>query len=492
MFEIYGRTRGDRPINLAEFLATVIHPEDAPAFTRLLQWTLENGERFFFQARVYRKNRDMGWVEFTGQVESGKNGAPTRVVGTTRDITDRKKAEERERRISEEAIAANAKFRAVFEQTTVFAGIMTTDGVLIEANRLCLEACGYRAEHVLGRQFCETPWWRYFRESQEKIRAATAMAAQGVPFRELLHYSWADGTERLVDFALYPIVDQKGQIIYLHPTGVDITDLKRAEEAYRTLAESLEAEVRARTMELEERNADVMTQSQQVRELSWRLLRTQDEERRHIARELHDSAGQMLTVLGMNLASIVQQAKTRVPEMAETASETQELVQQLTKEIRTTSYLLHPPLLDENGLPAALSWYVRGLTERGGLDIVFKISEEFGRLPREMELVVFRLVQECLTNIHRHSGSKNATIQVIRNRERVIVEVQDCGKGIPREKLAEIQTKGSGVGIRGMRERLRQFGGEMRIDSGSTGTTVLVTIPLAKTARTIAQRAGEG
>jgi len=102
---------------------------------------------------------------------------------------------------------------------------------------------------------------------------------------------------------------------------------------------------------------------------------------------------------------------------------------------------------------------VRGLTERGGLDIVFKISEEFGRLPREMELVVFRLVQECLTNIHRHSGSRNATIQVLRDRERVIVEIQDSGRGIAREKLAEIQSKGSGVGIRGMQERLRQFGG---------------------------------
>jgi two-component system, NarL family, sensor kinase len=153
-------------------------------------------------------------------------------------------------------------------------------------------------------------------------------------------------------------------------------------------------------------------------------------------------------------------------------------VQQLTKEIRTTSYLLHPPLLDENGLPAALSWYIRGLTERSGLDITFGISEEFGRLPRDMELVVFRVVQECLTNIHRHSGSKSAVIQVLREPERVLVEVRDQGKGIPPEKLVEIQTKGSGVGIRGMRERLRQFQGDLIIESTNAGTVVVVTIPV--------------
>jgi len=132
------------------------------------------------------------------------------------------------------------------------------------------------------------------------------------------------------------------------------------------------------------------------------------------------------------------------------------------------------------GLPAALSWYIRGLSERSGLDIAFSISEEFGRLPRDLELVVFRLVQECLTNIHRHSGSKTATIQVNRDSDRILVEVRDQGKGIPRDKLAQIEQGISGVGIRGMRERLRQFHGEMILDSEGTGTTVIVTIPPIK------------
>ncbi|MGC1107693.1 MAG: response regulator, partial [Candidatus Acidiferrales bacterium] len=257
---------------------------------------------------------------------------------------------------------------------------------------------------------------------------------------------------------------------------------REAAELERKLRTEAESQVRERTRELEEKTADVLRQSEQLRELSWRLLHTQDEERRHIARELHDSAGQTLAVLGMMISSVVEMARRKTPEIADSAKEIHEVVQQLTKEIRTTSYLLHPPLLDENGLPPALSWYLRGLTERSGMDIGFYISEEFGRLPRDMERVVFRLVQECLTNVHRHSGSKSAAIRIVRETDRVVIEVRDEGKGISPERLAEIQSKGSGVGIRGMRERLRQFQGEMIIQSPGPGTTVLVTIPLNATA----------
>src|ERR1700675_833597 len=132
-----------------------------------------------------------------------------------------------------ELIAANAKFRAVFDQTSVFAGILTLDGTVIDANRLSLEACGYRAEEVLGRPFWQTGWWRASQELQGKIREATARAAQGTPYREVLAYLCADGMERLAEVAIDPIRDDQGQIIFLHPTGIDITDLKRAEEGLR-------------------------------------------------------------------------------------------------------------------------------------------------------------------------------------------------------------------------------------------------------------------
>lgn len=279
-----------------------------------------------------------------------------------------------------------------------------------------------------------------------------------------------------------PLLDASGEIVEWFGSASDVTRRKEAEESFRKLAETLEAQVRLRTKELEQRNADVLRQSEQVRDLSRRLLHIQDDERRHIARELHDSAGQTLTVLGMNLAQFVQKAGRISPALATEAADTLELVQQLHREIRTTSYLLHPPLLDENGLSSALSWYIEGLRERSDVRIELLVSEDIGRVPGDTELVLFRVVQECLTNIHRHSGSDTASIRLTRDSGTMVLEVQDTGKGIPPEKLAELQSAGSGVGIRGMRERVRQLGGDMKIDSESAGTRITVSIPIANDA----------
>ena len=213
-----------------------------------------------------------------------------------------------------------------------------------------------------------------------------------------------------------------------------------------------------------------------------RLMKTQDEERRRIARELHDSAGQTLAVLGINLAQLVDRAKSLAPELAKEGKEIEAIVQQLSREIRTTSYLLHPPLLDESGLASALSWYVEGLAERSQIAVTLDVAANLGRLPSDMELAIFRVVQECLTNIHRHSGSKTAVIRVSRTGETVRTEVRDQGKGISPERLLEIQSQGSGVGIRGIRERIRHFHGEMKIESSGSGTSVIVIIPIPRQA----------
>jgi signal transduction histidine kinase len=210
-------------------------------------------------------------------------------------------------------------------------------------------------------------------------------------------------------------------------------------------------------------------------------MRNQDEERRHIARELHDTAGQTLAVLGISLAQLVQKAARKAPELAGEAERIQETVQQLHREIRTASYLLHPPLLDESGLHSALSWYVQGIVERSGLDVHLDIPEDLGRLPREMELVVFRLVQESLTNIHRHSESKTASIRMVRESNWVTLDIGDQGKGMSSARLAEVQSGRSGLGIRGMQERLRQFDGTLNIESGDAGTRVFAMIPVPKT-----------
>jgi two-component system NarL family sensor kinase len=183
----------------------------------------------------------------------------------------------------------------------------------------------------------------------------------------------------------------------------------------------------------------------------------------------------------MNLAAINRHAKQN-PSLAGALEDTQNLVLQLNKEIRTTSYLLHPPLLDETGLSQAINWYMQGLMERSGLEIELDIAEDFGRLSADLELAIFRIIQESLTNIHRHSGSKTATIHLSRSAHNVLLEIQDQGKGIPAEKLAAIKAQRTGVGIAGMRERIRHFKGEIDIQSKGAGTAIVVTFPLATAA----------
>ena len=158
-------------------------------------------------------------------------------------------------------------------------------------------------------------------------------------------------------------------------------------------------------------------------------MRAQDEERRRIARELHDSAGQSLAALGMSLARIEKEVQGDPTRLSKSIKDAQDLIQGLTQEIRTTSYLLHPPTLDESGLSSALRWYINGLAERSGLNIELNIPDSFGRLAPEVELAIFRMVQECLTNIHRHSGSKTAVIRIAREPDKIYAEVQDHGQG---------------------------------------------------------------
>ena len=296
-----------------------------------------------------------------------------------------------------------------------------------------------------------------------------------------------DGREKWIRAIGRTFYDEAGRPRRFDGITVDITARKHAENAriaseqrLRELAENLDREVQARTAELEARNEQIMHAAAGLKHLSGRLLQIQDEERRKVARDLHDSAGQIVTALDLELGSLAEATRKGPPHLQKIIESSQQLVQQLHREIRTTSYLLHPPLLDEAGLNSGLSWYVQGLSQRSGIGIQLDISEGFGRLPRDLELAIFRLVQESLTNIHRHSGSKTAEIHLIRGEETVYVEIQDTGKGIAPGALRKILGGGSGVGICGMRERLRQFGSELQIESSERGTRVFVTIPIAK------------
>jgi signal transduction histidine kinase len=256
-------------------------------------------------------------------------------------------------------------------------------------------------------------------------------------------------------------------------------ELRVGEERYRTLTHELDKEVRSRTIELQKRNAELLSKSREARELSRHLMDAQDQERRKVARNLHDSAGQTLALLSMTLHKLVE-ACQNYPEAMNLAKQTEESVRQLDREIRTASYLLHPPLLDESGLASAIRMYLEGLHARSELEITLRVSDDFQRLPPELELVLFRLVQECLTNVHKHSGSKRASIRLANEQDSVVVEIRDDGDGISPQKLAEIQSAGSGLGIRGMRERVQQFHGTLSLESDDSGTRVLAAIPLPK------------
>lgn len=249
---------------------------------------------------------------------------------------------------------------------------------------------------------------------------------------------------------------------------------RRDQQSLRKERFELEDRVRARTAELASANSS-------LRDLSARLLQSQDEERRRLARELHDSIGQLLAGLSMNLASVRGDIE-RLNKTAATLADSDSIVQEMSQEVRTISHLLHPPLLDEAGLRSALRWYVEGFAQRSKINVYLDLPEEFGRLPRERETAVFRVVQECLTNIHRHSGSPTASIRLRRPEGEVLIEIADQGKGIPPEKLEAMAQNGTpGVGIRGMRERIRQLGGTLEINSNGSGTIVAVRLPATET-----------
>jgi PAS domain S-box-containing protein len=221
-----------------------------------------------------------------------------------------------------------------------------------------------------------------------------------------------------------------------------------------------------------------------LRELSGHLLRLRDAERRRIARELHDSTAQSLAALAMNLARVKEGGATLDPSATRALAESLELAASCSREIRTLSYLLHPPLLDELGLSAALRWYADGFAQRSGIEVALEVAPELGRLHQEVELALFRVVQESLTNIHRHSGSSRASIHVLAAASEVVLRVVDEGRGLPVAAGAEPEAAlaGVGVGIAGMRERIRQLGGRMEIRSGREGTTVEAALPFLRSA----------
>jgi PAS domain S-box-containing protein len=275
-----------------------------------------------------------------------------------------------------------------------------------------------------------------------------------------------DGAYRWFRARALPIRDD-GKIVKWYGTCSDIHDSKLLEQAIRESATELEKMVDRRTEEL--------------RRLSVRLMTMQDQERRRLARDLHDGLGQELAVAKMVLDKMIMQKSVQPPEEAWT--EASGIVDRAIQQVRSMSHLLHPPLLDEVGLLSALSWYVEGLTKRSGIETSLEVQPgDFPRLAAEVETAVFRIVQEALTNVFRHSEASKVWITLSQRKGTIVVAVRDDGKGIGK-RIAELQPDSVGVGIGGMKQRAKEFGGELRLTNAHPGTLVELVIPCGSVLR---------
>ena len=330
---------------------------------------------------------------------------------------------------------------------------------------------GYRASEIIGKHFSIFYPEEDLRSGkpQEELR----IAIEAGRFED--EGGWRlrkDGSRFWANVIITALRDSSGNLRGFSKITRDITERMLALEALRKSNQELREEVARRTQA--ERNLQESERS--LRKLSGHLLRMQDEERRRLGRELHDSVGQYLAALKMGLESIETDSRAQV-------SECVSMLDQCMKEVRTISYLLHPPMLEEVGLRSAIPWYIEGFSKRSGIQVACDIEQNVGRLSRDAELAVFRILQESLTNVHRHSESATAQVSVgLEDDGTVYLQVSDQGKGIPPSVLEPGSDSSNtfGVGLRGMIERMHQLGGSMELSSNERGTTMRATLPRKK------------
>jgi two-component system NarL family sensor kinase len=345
---------------------------------------------------------------------------------------------------------AEHPYRLLVETIDEGAATLSDDGTVLYSNKSFAGFFGVPLEKFIG-----APLHNFVTGNDAEFLKTLILGAKLANTRGEIRLQKKHGKPRTIRLTLSP--NRELGLEAICAVATELTEIVDANEALRVTETSL-------------------------RQLSARLLQLQDEERRRIARDLHDVTGQKIAVLSMSLDRLARLTEQRKPEAKESVKESREIVGQIGEEIRTLSYLLHPPLLDECGLASAVHWYAEGFEKRSGIKLEVSIGEDIPRLPIDAETTLFRVVQESLTNVHRYSGSASAKIKVSKDAGEVRLEIIDYGHGT-KTGTARARLDGSaplGVGIPGMRERLHQLGGELIVDFASTGTRVTATLPVKK------------
>jgi two-component system NarL family sensor kinase len=384
----------------------------------------------------------------------GVDGELIGAMNCFQDITDRKRAEEGLRR-------SERLFRLVLDTLPVGVAVVDRSGDIVLSNPASHRIWGGSIRFGFDRYAESKAWWHASgkRVASEEWASRRALVTGDTCVNEVLEIETFDGVRKIIHNSAVPIRDASERITGAVVVNEDISARKTAE---RELNDSYN----------------------QMRTLTGRLMRAQDDERRRIAQMLHETTAQNLAGLKMLLARL-NRTSDRLDDGERSAlAESMSLAEQSMTEIRTLSYLLHPPFLDEAGLLSALRWYAAGFAERSGIEVDLDLPESFARLPRDTETALFRIVQESLINIHRHAGSRTARIRLRRDAETLVLEIHDRGHGIPSASLEQIMRGGGvvGVGIAGMCERMEQLGGSLEITSGDHGTTVRARLQLVKDA----------
>ena len=365
---------------------------------------------------------------------------------------------------------AEHPYRVLVEAMNEGAATMTSDGLVLFANQHFARMLDIPLEKLIG-----SPLSAIVQPIDGSSLDTLMQRVQQEP--QKVESDWRSGKDRqkVLPLCLSFSPVREGDFEGICVIATNLTEQRHREQELAQTNAALIDEV-AKRMRVED---ELRRDEESLRQLSGRLLQLQDEERRRIARDLHDSTGQKLVALSLDLTVLNAFAPELPPKASAAVNECLMLAEQISSEIRTLSYLLHPPLLDEVGLASAVQWYIDGFTRRSNIRVNLDFAPQVPRMKHELEITFFRILQEALTNVHRHSGSKVATVRFGLNHEGVTLEVEDSGRRLDRTSLVPSgEPVGTlGVGIRGMQERVRQLGGQFEVNSNTGGTTIRATLP---------------